>query len=144
MPDDDVYVPLHVGAEGKESLGYLPDNTGDHISSKNPSYCELTGLYWAWKIWTVNISVSAITEDTLARVFIQEIQTRKKKLYSIGKTMKTCFRNMMCCCRKEKLLYRNRAQPVRACPLQAGSGRGGAGGKRNVSPVRGSIFQSHE
>ena len=23
MPDDDVYVPLHVGAEGKESLGYL-------------------------------------------------------------------------------------------------------------------------
>ena len=43
MPDDDVYVPLHVGAAGKESLGYLPDNTGDHISSKNPSYCELTG-----------------------------------------------------------------------------------------------------
>ena len=25
MPDDDVYVPLHVGAAGKESLGYLPE-----------------------------------------------------------------------------------------------------------------------
>lgn len=45
MPDDDVYMPLQVGAEGKESLGYTPDNTGDNISSKNPNYCELTGLY---------------------------------------------------------------------------------------------------
>ena len=49
MPDDDVYMPLHVGAEGKASLGYTPDNTGDNISAKNPNYCELTGLYWAWK-----------------------------------------------------------------------------------------------
>lgn len=81
MPDDDVYVPLHAGAEGKESLGYLPDNTGDHISSKNPSYCELTGLYWAWKIWTVNISVSAITEDTLARVFIQKYRQEKEAIF---------------------------------------------------------------
>ncbi len=29
MPSDDVYMPLHVGAEGKEPLGYTPDNTGD-------------------------------------------------------------------------------------------------------------------
>ena len=49
MPEDDVYMPLHVGAEGKESLGYTPDNTGENISSKNPNYCELTGLYWAWQ-----------------------------------------------------------------------------------------------
>ena len=49
MPADDVYMPLQVGAEGKEPLGYIPDNTGDNISDKNPNYCELTGLYWAWK-----------------------------------------------------------------------------------------------
>lgn len=49
MPEEDVYMPLHVGAEGKEPLGYTPDNTGKNISSKNPNYCELTGLYWAWK-----------------------------------------------------------------------------------------------
>ena len=49
MPSDEMYVPLQVGAEGKESLGFTPDNTGDNISSKNPNYCELTGLYWAWK-----------------------------------------------------------------------------------------------
>ena len=49
MPSDPLYVPVHVGAEGKESLGFTPDNTGDNISSRNANYCELTGLYWAWK-----------------------------------------------------------------------------------------------
>lgn len=49
MPSDPMYLPLHVGAEGKKSIGYTGDNTGDNISSKNPNYCELTGLYWAWK-----------------------------------------------------------------------------------------------
>lgn len=48
-PVSDIYVPLHVGAEGKQDLGYLKDNTGDNISSKNPYYCELTGVYWIWK-----------------------------------------------------------------------------------------------
>ena len=49
MPDDGVYLPLHVGAEGKADLGYVKDNTGDNISAKNLNYSELTGLYWAWK-----------------------------------------------------------------------------------------------
>lgn len=49
MPEDEIYLPLHVGREGKEALPYQPDNTGDNISEKNPSFCELTGLYWAWK-----------------------------------------------------------------------------------------------
>ena len=49
MPEDDVYLPLHVGREGKQDLGFIGDNTGDNISYKNANYCELTGLYWAWK-----------------------------------------------------------------------------------------------
>ena len=49
MPNDPLYLPLHVGAEGKEPFGFTGDNTGDHISAKNPTFCELTGLYWAWK-----------------------------------------------------------------------------------------------
>ena len=49
VPSDSVYLPVHVGAEGKNSIGFTPDNTGDNISAKNPMYCELTGLYWAWK-----------------------------------------------------------------------------------------------
>lgn len=50
MPEDDMYIPLHVGAEGKAfELGYIKDNIGDNISERNTSFCELTGLYWAWK-----------------------------------------------------------------------------------------------
>ena len=56
MPQDSVYLPVHVGAEGKKDsdgnpldLGYVKDNTGDNISNKNSSFCELTALYWAWK-----------------------------------------------------------------------------------------------
>jgi len=51
MPRDPLYVPVHVGAEGKAALDerFTPDNTGDNISRKNANYCELTGLYWAWK-----------------------------------------------------------------------------------------------
>ena len=49
MPADPLYVPVQVGAEGKADLGFTPDNTGDNISSRNANYCELTGLYWAWK-----------------------------------------------------------------------------------------------
>ena len=48
-PSDKMYVPLHVGKEGKEDLGYLADNTGDNISDKNQYYSELTGMYWVWK-----------------------------------------------------------------------------------------------
>lgn len=56
MPTDQMYIPLHVGAEGKIDLqgrpldlGYRKDNTGENISHLNPYFCELTGLYWAWK-----------------------------------------------------------------------------------------------
>ena len=49
MPKDKMYVPVQVGAERKKDIGYTKDNTGDNISSKNSMYCELTGLYWAWK-----------------------------------------------------------------------------------------------
>jgi len=49
MPKDDIYMPIHVGKEEKEDVGYIGDNTGDNISSKNAFYCELTGIYWAWK-----------------------------------------------------------------------------------------------
>lgn len=48
-PKIEGYLPLHVGREGKEDIGYLSDNTGDNISVKNANYCELTGMYWMWK-----------------------------------------------------------------------------------------------
>ena len=50
MPSDSMYFPLHVGKEKAcMDLPYSGDNTGIHISEKNPHYCELTALYWIWK-----------------------------------------------------------------------------------------------
>ena len=49
MPKDSMYLPMHVGAEGNDNIGYKKDNTGENISLKNPYFSELTGLYWAWK-----------------------------------------------------------------------------------------------
>lgn len=55
-PQGDAYMPLHVGAKGRESLGFATDATGDEISRKNAGFCELTGLYWAWR----NLDADAI------------------------------------------------------------------------------------
>jgi hypothetical protein len=49
MPEDPMYLPLHVGRAGMADIGYVGDDTGESISEKNANYCELTGLYWAWK-----------------------------------------------------------------------------------------------
>lgn len=50
MPDDDIYLPLQVGSAGKSSIADLTrDDSGEQISARNESYCELTGIYWAWK-----------------------------------------------------------------------------------------------
>ncbi len=46
MPVDDFYQPLHVGhALDNTELGYQSDDTGQNISDKNRSWCELTGIY---------------------------------------------------------------------------------------------------
>jgi hypothetical protein len=83
MPDEHIYIPLHVGKEGKEDLGYQGDNTGDSISFKNPNFCELTGLYWAWK----NIECEYIGLSHYRRYFSYknslEIFSNKKDKYNL-------------------------------------------------------------
>lgn len=49
MPEDGIYQPVFVGPNPHMPEGFVRDNTGDNISEKNPNFCELTGLYWAWK-----------------------------------------------------------------------------------------------
>ena len=62
---DNVFIPIHLGRklacleskDGKmNSLEYqwmldnmIGDDTGDNISELNRKFCELTGIYWAWK-----------------------------------------------------------------------------------------------
>ncbi|MGX3014402.1 DUF4422 domain-containing protein [Ursidibacter sp. B-7004-1] len=50
FPLEGYYQPIYVGSELRnDKLDILSDNTGDNISIKNSSFCELTALYWAWK-----------------------------------------------------------------------------------------------
>lgn len=45
------FMPIHVGKALHPDLDLKmqSDDTGENISDKNESYCELTGMYWAWK-----------------------------------------------------------------------------------------------
>ena len=46
MATAEPYMPLQVGKDiSKIDLNIQGDNTGDNISCKNQSYCELTGMY---------------------------------------------------------------------------------------------------
>lgn len=50
MPADAAYLPVLVGASGKDGpSGWQRDDTGDNISTRNATFCELTGHYWLWK-----------------------------------------------------------------------------------------------
>lgn len=77
MPVDNIYLPVHVGKEGNENIGFIGDNTGDNISTKNANYCELTGLYWVWK----NLSADYIGLCHYRRYFTRSnpINCEKKK-----------------------------------------------------------------
>jgi hypothetical protein len=53
MPRDPVYQPIFVGSANSSisvPSGWIrDDDRRDNISIKNPSFCELTALYWGWK-----------------------------------------------------------------------------------------------
>ncbi|EJP30625.1 putative capsular biosynthesis protein [Haemophilus sputorum HK 2154] len=51
FPHSACYRPLFVGgvASGLKNEDFYQDNSGINIAEKNSSFCELTGLYWAWK-----------------------------------------------------------------------------------------------
>ena len=91
MPEDKLYLPIHVGAEGKEDIGFEKDNTGKNISKKNPFFCELTGLYWAWK---------NLKADYIGLVHYRRHLTLKKK----GKTTDEKFDSVLTLKEAERLL----------------------------------------
>ncbi len=67
-PEDPLYRSLHVGRALSEDLGYEGDNTGDHISDRNRSFCELTGVYWIWK----NVKCDIVGICHYRRYFIRD------------------------------------------------------------------------
>ena len=75
VPDGACYLPVEVGAalHEKSIPGFTPDNSGDNISGKNKSYCELTALYWAWK----NLDADAIGLVHYRRYFAKKRFSRE-------------------------------------------------------------------
>ncbi len=51
MPKSEIFLPIQVGKKLAKSVidDFIGDDTGNNISGKNPVFCELTALYWAWK-----------------------------------------------------------------------------------------------
>ena len=82
MPSDPMYLPVHAGAAGKDSIGYQRDDEGENISLKNAGYCELTGLYWAWK----NVDAEYIGLTHYRRHFSNGKRTGDKREKVIGRT----------------------------------------------------------
>ena len=87
------YVPLQVGASGKKGIrikdcpgakavkghedtgAILRDDDGDNISKQNPYYCELTGLYFAWK----NLDAETIGLVHYRRYFSMKSKSFRKR-----------------------------------------------------------------
>jgi len=81
MPEDDVYLPVQVGAAGKSSIsGFQRDDEGDNISDRNPFFCELTGLYWAWK----NLDSDYMGLVHYRRYFEERLALNKQKRIASG------------------------------------------------------------
>ena len=67
--DNPLYIPVRCGAvyDKRENVTMLGDDTGDNISEKRMSYCELTVLYWAWK--NVDADYYGLCQDCRYLVF---------------------------------------------------------------------------
>ncbi len=89
QPNCDFIKPIQVGkALNTEDLGFLKDDVGDNISAKNPTYCELTAIYWIWKHLD-QIESNFIGLSHYRRYFcLPETIKKKKLIFTIEKKNK--------------------------------------------------------
>jgi len=78
--NEQIYIPVEVGASYRDNHFFENlDNSGDNISNKNESYCELTGLYWLYK----NHNFDIIGLVHYRRFFMKSNFCLRKKLINI-------------------------------------------------------------
>ena len=76
VPNEGIYLPLEVGAALHEKPAFpTRDNEGDNISEKNLSFCELTGIYFAYK----NLEYDVLGFDHYRRYFLDRNCQRKMR-----------------------------------------------------------------
>lgn len=86
VPESDMYLPIHVGSTlSKKDLGFQRDDEGDNISEKNGKYCELTGVYWAWK---------NLDADYIGLVHYRRYMSLKGKSYRFKRNRKDKILNL--------------------------------------------------
>lgn len=91
---NDSYLPIHVGKKlANIDLGIEGDDTGDNISIKNPIYCEMSAMYWAWK----NITADYIGLCHYRRYFTTEKLPLNQKIIRLAKFWATrILGNLFC------------------------------------------------
>ena len=85
VPQHPLLVPLQVGAALADThfSGFLHDDTGDNISCKNRSYCELTGQYWVWK----NVEADYYGFFHYRRYLYPKVEARRPYIIERGPTL---------------------------------------------------------
>ena len=86
FPPDPMYIPLQVGAALHDPLPYARDDTGDNISTKNPFYSELTGLYWVY----MHEKAADILGTAHYRRYLLDEKDRLFTEAAIAETLKKC------------------------------------------------------
>ena len=82
LPSFPEYLALEVGASNHINNFLInKDNSGDNISEKNPSFCELTGIYWAYK----NLNYNIIGLVHYRRFFMKSFFCIRKKVNNVIK-----------------------------------------------------------
>lgn len=86
VPKSNIYLPIHVGKKNSKNTidGLIGDDTNDNISEKNPVFCELTALYWAWK----NLDSEYIGLVHYRRYFKEPKSKRRKDIKNTIKSTK--------------------------------------------------------
>ncbi len=93
--NNEVIVPIQVGcACSNVALDMIGDDTGDNISQLNPRFCELTGIYWAWKNQDKIDNPDYIGFMHYRRFFY--FKNSKSELKEIDFIYKKCLANIKC------------------------------------------------
>ena len=103
LPNDTMYLPVHVGKSVHPEVnlvGFQPDNEGVNISYKNPYYCELTAIYWAWK----NLDADYIGLVHYRRFFSKSSKKDIQKVLSSQEAEKLCGQYDLILPKKRNLL----------------------------------------
>lgn len=96
--DNSLLIPVRCGAvyDERTDVEILGDNTGDNISEKRRSFCELTVQYWAWKNVTadyyglfhyrrfLNFAKFRFPEDAYGSVVDKSIGKETQRIYGLN------------------------------------------------------------